>query len=240
MQLIRSVIFQIWMYGLMMVMGILGLPLAIWSRAGTYWVIDKYLDLIFWSLRVLCGLTYEVRGTPPTGHAMVASKHQCFLDVLILVKSLPQPKFIFKRSLIYAPILGIYALRTGATTVSRGKGAESFQDMMARIAANRSEPGQFVIYPQGTRVLPGVKARYKEGAYAIYRTYDAPCTPAAVNTGLFWPRTGLIRRPGVAVVEFLDPIAPGKDREAFMEEIEQRIEAASDALSDEAKRNYEV
>lgn len=224
----------------MMVMGIIGLPLAIWSRAGAYWVIDKYLDVIFWSLRVLCGLTYEVRGTPPTGNTMVASKHQCFLDVLILVKSLPQPKFIFKRSLIYAPILGIYALRTGATTVSRGKGAESFQDMMTRIAANSSDPGQFVIYPQGTRVMPNVKARYKEGVYAIYRTYDAPCTPAAVNTGLFWPRTGLIRRPGVAVVEFLDPIEPGMERAEFMADLEQRIETASDQLMDEAQKNFDV
>ncbi len=240
MQMIRSAIFQIWMYGMMMVIGTIGLPCAIWSRAGAYWVIDKYLDLVFWSLRVMCGLTYEVRGTPPTGLAMVASKHQCFLDVLILVKSLPQPKFIFKRSLVWAPILGIYALRTGATTVSRGKGAESFQDMMARIAANKSEPGQFVIYPQGTRVLPGVKARYKEGVYAIYRTYDAPCTPAAVNTGLFWPRTGLIRRPGVAVVEFLDPIEPGSSKDDFMGELEHRIETASDLLHVEAQTKFNV
>lgn len=225
---------------MMLVVGTIGLPLAIWSRAGAYWVIDKYLDLIFWSLRVMCGLTYEIRGTPPTGDAMVASKHQCFLDVLILVKSLPQPKFIFKRSLIYAPILGIYALRTGATTVSRGKGAESFRDMMARIAANKSSPGQFVIYPQGTRILPGVKAPYKEGVFAIYRTYGAPCTPAAVNTGLFWPRTGLIRRPGVAVVEFLEPIEPGRDRSAFMGDLEQEIEAASDRLTCEAREKYGV
>ncbi len=240
MQLIRSIIFQIWMYGMMMVVGLIGLPLAIWSRAGAYYVIDKYLNLVFWGARVMCGLTYEVRGAPPTGHAMVASKHQCFLDVLILVKSLPQPKFIFKRSLIWAPILGVYALRTGATTVSRGKGAESFQDMMERIAANKSEPGQFVIYPQGTRILPGVKAPYKQGVYAIYRTYDAPCTPAAVNAGLFWPRTGLIRRPGVAVVEFLDPIAPGAERDEFMAELEERIEEASEALSVEAKEKYGV
>lgn len=225
---------------MMLVMGIIGIPFAIHSRAGAYWIIDKYLNIVFWGARVLCGLTYEIRGTPPTGHAMVASKHQCFLDVLILVKALPQPKFIFKRSLIYAPVLGVYALRTGATTVSRGKGAESFQDMMARIAANRSEPGQFVIYPQGTRVVPGVKAPYKEGVYAIYRTYDAPCTPAAVNTGLFWPRKGLIRRPGVAVVEFLDPIEPGMERAEFMALLEERIEAASGALSEEAKRKHGV
>lgn len=240
MLLARSILFQIWMYGMMLVMGIIGIPFAIHSRAATYWIIDKYLNIVFWGARVLCGLTYEIRGTPPSGHAMVASKHQCFLDVLILIKALPEPKFIFKRSLIYAPILGLYALRTGATTVSRGKGAESFQDMMSRIAANKSEPGQFVIYPQGTRVVPGVKARYKEGVYAIYRTYSAPCTPAAVNTGLFWPRKGLIRRPGVAVVEFLDPIEPGMERAAFMAELEARVETASDRLMDEARQTYGV
>lgn len=225
---------------MMLVMGIIGIPFAIHSRGATYWIIDKYLNIVFWGARVLCGLRYQIRGTPPSGHAMVASKHQCFLDVLILVKALDQPKFIFKRSLIYAPILGLYALRTGATTVSRGKGAESFQDMMSRIAANKSEPGQFVIYPQGTRVPPGVKARYKEGVYAIYRTYDAPCTPAAVNTGLFWPRKGLIRRPGVAVVEFLDPIEPGMEREAFMIHLEERIETASERLLEEGRSKYNV
>ena len=61
-----------------------------------------------------------------------------------------------------------------------------------------------------------------------------------MNTGLFWPRTGLIRRPGVAVVEFLDPIEPGMEREEFMQVLEERIEAASDALSDEAKQKYDV
>ena len=97
MLIFRSVLFQIWMYGMMLVMGVLGIPFAIHSRAGTYWIIDKYLNIVFWGARVLCGLKYEIRGTPPSGHAMVASKHQCFLDVLILVKALPQPKFVFKR-----------------------------------------------------------------------------------------------------------------------------------------------
>ncbi len=224
----------------MMVIGTVFLPVAIWSRAGTYWVIDLYLNITFWSLKHLCGLTYEVRGTPPTGHAMVAAKHQCFLDVLIIVKSLDQPKLVFKRSLIWAPILGIYALRTGATTVTRGKGAESMVGMMERIAKNKTEPGQFVIYPQGTRVEPGVKARYKVGAYAIYKTYEAPCTFAAVNTGLFWPRTGLIRRPGVAVVEFLDPIEPGVPQDDFMEMMEEQIETASEVLDSEARERFDL
>ena len=61
-----------------------------------------------------------------------------------------------------------------------------------------------------------------------------PCVPVATNAGYFWPRRGLYRRPGVAVVEFLTPIAPGLERAAFMKRLEETVETRSDALLAEA------
>jgi 1-acyl-sn-glycerol-3-phosphate acyltransferase len=61
------------------------------------------------------------------------------------------------------------------------------------------------------------------------------CVPVATNVGYFWPRRGLYRRPGVAVVEFLDPIPAGLPRDEFMSRLEQTVEARSDALLAEAK-----
>lgn len=234
MQFLRSLIFQVWMYGLMGIVGIVLSPCALWSRAGAYFAIGIYLDLVFWGLRHLCGLTYEIRGTPPTGDVLVASKHQSFLDILIALRALPRAQFVMKRSLVWAPFLGWYALRIGASPVTRGRGAESISEMMEGVRRARREPGQLVIFPQGTRVAPGGKAVYRAGVLALCQGFDLACVPAAVNTGLFWPRYGIVRRPGVAVMEFLEPMPPGMAGRDFLSLLETRIETASDRLMAEA------
>ena len=230
MLLVRSLAFQVWMYGLMAVMGVVLSPAAAWSRTGAYWAIDKYISAVFWGLKHLCNLTYEVRGEPPTGDALVVSKHQSFLDILILLKAMPAAKFVMKRSLVYAPILGFYALRIGASPVTRGKGVASLGEMMEEVERRKDADGQLVIFPQGTRLKPGVKAPYKYGAYAVYERGGGGAVPVALNTGLFWPRLGVRRQPGVAVLEFLEPIPPGLDGRAFLAAMEERTETASERL----------
>jgi 1-acyl-sn-glycerol-3-phosphate acyltransferase len=75
---------------------------------------------------------------------------------------------------------------------------------------------------------------YKHGVAALYRETGAPCLPVALNTGLFWGRRGFRRRPGTAVIEYLPPIPPGLDRDAFLARLESVIEAACARLNDEA------
>ena len=73
---------------------------------------------------MICGLRVEVRGTAPEGEVIVCAKHQSFLDIMMLVHALPRPKFIMKKELRWAPILGLYALRIGSTPVERGAALE--------------------------------------------------------------------------------------------------------------------
>jgi 1-acyl-sn-glycerol-3-phosphate acyltransferase len=59
--------------------------------------------------------------------------------------------------------------------------------------------------------------------------------PIALNSGLFWPRRSIMLRPGTVLVEVLDPIAPGLDKDAFLERLKHEIETATARLIDEAK-----
>ncbi|MDH5530062.1 MAG: 1-acyl-sn-glycerol-3-phosphate acyltransferase, partial [Paracoccaceae bacterium] len=68
----------------------------------------------------------------------------------------------------------------------------------------------------------------------LYSAVGQDCVPTATNVGVFWPRHGILRKPGLAVVEFLPRIAKGKSVDAFMAEIEPVIETASDRLMAEA------
>ncbi len=235
MLLIRSLIFDFLLYTTMLVVGILLSPAAIWSRSGAYWVMKTYSRIIFWYLKVLCGLRVEFRGTVPTGPVIVCSKHMSFLDILMVHYALPRAKLIMKNELKWAPVIGIYALRTGAAPVSRGKKGSAMKQMVNNVKiAQETEPGQLTIFPQGTRVLPGVKSRYKVGAGVLYEQYGNPCYPVATNTGVFWARRSWHRKPGVAVIEFLEPIPAGLPVKEFMERLEDVIETNSDRLMAEA------
>ena len=106
--------------------------------------------------------------------------------------------------------------------------------MLREVESGEREDGQLIIYSQGTRIPPGVKAPYKIGTGVLYEQMKQTVVPVATNVGVLWPRTGIIRHPGVAIVEFMDPIEPGLSRDEFMDELETRVEARSNELMREA------
>lgn len=230
MQYLRSLLFIGQMYVVMLVLAIVFLPFVLMDRTYAYSAVHTYCRWVRWTARILVGLKSEVRGTVPEGEVIVASKHQSFFDIILLVSVLPRPKFIMKSSLRYAPIVGWYANRIGCVPVNRGKRTEAIRTMMAGVTRGDAPAGQLVIFPQGTRVAPRDYLPYKIGTFVIYQETGQSCVPAATNVGLFWPRHGILRKPGTAVVEFLAPIEPGLDRDAFMERLETTVEIASDQL----------
>lgn len=233
-QWVRSLIFNISMYVSMLIVGLAYLPWAIASREGAVAGCHRYCIWVRWLAANIAGLKTEIRGTPPTGEVMIAAKHQSFLDVIVIYGAVPRGKFIMKSILKYAPILGWFGLRIGCVPVDRGKRGAAIKKMLADVAAGRAEPGQLIIYAQGTRVAPGVHKPYKIGTAALYKELGQPCVPVAINVGVFWPKRGVYRRPGTAVVEFLEPIPAGLETAEFMERLEHDVESRSNALAAEA------
>lgn len=231
---IRSFVFVVQMYLMMAVLAVVFTPWAIVDRRGAFAGIRTYCRWVRWTASWMVGLKSEIRGAVPQGEVLVASKHQSFLDIIMICSVTPRPKFIMKKQLTRAPILGWYALRIGCVPVDRGKRGLAITRMLGDVKAGVSGPGQLIIYPQGTRVAPGAWLPYKIGTGLIYEQSGQACIPAATNVGVFWPRQGIFRKPGLAVVEFLPAIGPGLATEAFMSELETTIETASARLMDEA------
>jgi 1-acyl-sn-glycerol-3-phosphate acyltransferase len=229
-----SLVFIIQMYLAMAVLALVFAPWALFSRRGAYAAMHSYCAWVILTARLLCGLRSEVRGTPPTGECVIAAKHQSFLDIILIFHAVPRGKFIMKRELIYAPFLGQYALKIGCVPVNRGKRGAAIAKMKADVAAGAIESGQLIIYPQGTRVAPGDAKPYKVGTGLLYEQLGQPCVPVATNVGVFWPKRGILRQPGLAVVEFLPPITPGLPVSQFMKRLESEIETQSDRLLREA------
>ncbi|MBC7735924.1 MAG: 1-acyl-sn-glycerol-3-phosphate acyltransferase [Candidatus Saccharibacteria bacterium] len=233
-QWLMSLIFIVQMYLVMALAAVVFALPALLSRNMAFAGVHFYCNWVRRSAALLVGLRSEIRGPVPQTEVLIAAKHQSFFDIILLCSVLPRPKFIMKRELIWAPFLGQYALRMGCIPVDRGKRGSAIAKMKSDVARGTAQPGQLVIYPQGTRVAPGEVKSYKMGTGLLYEQLGQTCIPAATNVGLFWPKRGILRLPGLAVMQFLPPIPPGKPVPAFMADMQQAVETASDALMREA------
>lgn len=233
-QWMRSILYIIQATAAMPVIGLVFAPWAMFSKTGAYTACKTYSAWCMWTAGWLIGLRCEVRGQVPDGEVVIAAKHQSFLDIMMIFHALPRAKFIMKREILWTPIIGQYTKRMQMIAVDRGKRGKAISKMLEDVNAGRIEPGQIVIYSQGTRVAPGAHVPYKVGTAVLYDQLQQPCIPVATNAGYFWPRRGAYRRPGLAVIEFLTPIAPGLDKGVFMKQLEETVENASNTLLDEA------
>ena len=229
-QYTRSLFFLIQMYLMMVVFGLLFCPLVSLNRKYSYLAVHVWCRWVRWTAAWMVGLKSEVRGVIPDHEFIIAAKHQSFFDIILIVSETPRPKFIMKSSLRWAPVLGWYAKKIGCVAVERGKRTEAIQKMMSSVASGTAPPGQLIIYPQGTRVAPGDFKPYKIGVAALYQQTGQECLPVACNVGLFWPKYGVMRKPGLAVVECLPVIPKGLENSDLMNELENVIEKRTNEL----------
>ncbi len=221
-------------YLVMALIGLFMVPYALVARRGAIIACKTYCRWVLWTAHWMLGIETEVRGEVPAGKVIVAAKHQSFLDILMIFGALPSAKFIMKRELLWTPIIGLYAKRLGCIPVNRGKKGAAIASMVRAVTREFKEAGQLVIYPQGTRVAPGTHKSYKVGTAILYEELAYTCVPVATNVGLFWPKRGTFLS-GLAVVEFLQPIPPGSQREEFLSELEELIESHSNRLMSAAR-----
>tara|TARA_B100001142_G_scaffold326828_1_gene383099 strand:+ start:820 stop:1425 length:606 start_codon:yes stop_codon:yes gene_type:complete len=186
------------------------------------------------SARILVGIKTEVRGIIPTGEVLIISKHQSFLDIIMIVSVLERPKFIMKKEILITPIIGFWAKKIGCIPIDRGKKGAAIKEMVKAVhQSSKTRPGQLIIFPQGTRVAPKAHAPYKIGSGILYSELNQDCVPVATNVGVIWPRRGILRRSGLAIIEFLPRIESGLDTKGFMKLIENNIEKKSNELMEE-------
>lgn len=233
---VRSALFNVFLFGSLVVflLGavlLLPLPPRLMVRAMTGWTY-----VARWGLKIIVGLDHEVRGleTLPDGPVILASKHQSAWDTMAFMWMVPYPVYVVKKELLSVPLWGRCARKCGHIPVDRDGGAGALKkmvrDSLAALAAGRS----VVIFPEGTRVTPGDKRPHHPGIAALYNRAAVPVVPVALNSGVFWGRRSFHKRSGTIVIEFLPAIPPGLDRAAFSDELQRRIETASDRLVAEA------
>ncbi|MGE0006369.1 MAG: lysophospholipid acyltransferase family protein [Parvibaculaceae bacterium] len=235
---LRSLAYNVVFYVNLVLFLVLGTPFYLTPRKWSIRALQAWARTSLWWLEVICGTRYEVRGAEniPGGAVLVASKHQSAWDTFALLTLFDDPAMVLKRELVFIPLFGWFIPKFRMIPVERSSGAAALKIMVRRARDAAAMGRQIVIFPEGTRRLPGAPADYKPGAAALYLQLGLPCLPVALNSGLYWPRRKFLRYPGTIVVEILPAIEAGLKRRDFAQRLESAIETATAKLVGEGGR----
>lgn len=180
-------------------------------------------------LERLCGLTWHVEGLEHLDreNCVVLLKHSSAWETIAqFIIFPPRQTWVMKRELLWVPILGWVLMLFKPIAINRRGGRQAVEQVLVQ-GQQRLDDGYWVmIFPEGTRVPIGQKRRYGISGALLASTSARPIIPVAHDAGRYWPRRGLLKRPGTIRMAIGQPIpTAGKDPRALNAEVEAWIDA---------------
>jgi 1-acyl-sn-glycerol-3-phosphate acyltransferase len=200
-------------------------PAALFGKRAVMWQAHQWARLQRWCARTILGITTRVEGVVPEGQYLFAAKHQAMYETTELQLILRGPAMVLKRELTRIPVWGWATRLYGSISVDREASAKALRQLMTEGAALRARGRSVIVYPEGTRVLPGESPPLRSGFAGLYKALNLPVVPIALDSGRFMPKKGL-KRPGVVTMRIGEPIPPGLPRK----EAERRVWEAINAM----------
>ena len=164
--------------------------------------IARWSNSIVQLLRVLCGVNYEIMGQEniPAEPGIIICKHQSAWETFALQLIFPAQVWVLKRELLWIPIFGWGLKVVGAIAIDRKGGKKALMQVIKQ-GTERLQRGLWVvIFPEGTRSLPGTKGKYNVGGAMLAARSGFPVVPVAHNAGEYWSSKGFVIKPGTVKV----------------------------------------
>ena len=227
MQFLKSLIFNIFLYAGLVTIFILAIPTLFLPDKFTLFFGRLSAKYIVFLLKMILNTKVIFHGLDnlkKADHFFVASAHQSMFETFALQIPLASPIFILKKELLKIPLFGHYLKKIGSIEIVRETTTKENLDFFDKIKSRiEKQKRPLLIFPQGTRVKFDEQPPFKKGVGRIYNSLNLPCIPVALNTGKIWPKSSFMKYPGDIHISFLKPIMPGKDKNDFVKEIEEKI-----------------
>jgi len=184
-------------------------------------------------LRWTCGLDYRIEGAPlPAGCHIALWKHSSSWETLAMMVVFPRQVWVLKRELIWIPVVGIGVQQMHAIAIDRKSGGSAVAQVIAQGKERLAEGDWVMIFPEGTRMPVGETRRYGVSGTLLALEGGRLIVPVAHNAGYYWPRRGLMKRPGTVRVVIGPAMSPaGREAREFNEEVQAWIEATVKRLA---------
>lgn len=185
-------------------------------------------------LRVICGIKYRILGAEhiPKTPSIVLSKHQSAWETLAFQKIFPPQVWVLKKELLRIPFFGWGLAMTSPIAIDRSSGKAALEQVVEQGMDRLKQGFWVVIFPEGTRIAPGKKGKYRIGGAWLATHTNVQVVPVAHNAGEFWGRNSFIKRPGTITVSIGAPIDPtGMEAGELNAKVEAWIEAEVNRIS---------
>ena len=186
-------------------------------------------------LHLFCGLKYRVEGMEniPQHGFIVMSKHSSTWETIALQKFFDPMVWVVKRELTRIPFFGWGLVAMNAIAIDRGTGRKAIKQLIIESKKCMDEGRILMLFPEGTRVMPGEKKSFKMGGAIVSEKTGYAVLPVAHNAGEFWPRHSWIKWPGTIRVVIGEPINPeGKSAEQIITAVESWVTTKGEEISD--------
>lgn len=183
-------------FGVLLVLFTL-LPLKVRFTTVHLWRVG-FMFLARWVLGVK--MVVKGRENIPDHPVLVLSKHQSAWETVALQEVFIPAVFVLKKELLKIPFFGWGLAALRMISIDRSAGKEALRQMELQ-GKDRLDKGIWVIvFPEGTRIPPGERGRYKPGAAYLATKTGTAVLPVAHNAGEVWPRKALLIGPGTITV----------------------------------------
>lgn len=224
---LRSTVFALISFLLTIPYAVMVPLFALMSPQRRYPLIMSWCRIEGWLIPRMLGIRWQIEGREnlPERPAVILSKHQSALETVLFVNNFPPQSFVLKRELHWIPFFGWALAMLPMIAIDRSQGTDAMTQVKLEGAKRLAEGWWVTVYPEGTRVAPGDKRRYKLGGATLAAWSGAPVVPVALNTGEFWRRRSLVKHPGLARVIIGPAIeTAGRDPDEVNAEVEAWIE----------------
>ena len=225
---IRSVIFMPVFYIGSIPLVILAFLTAIFSRRALHWVSHIWGKYHYLCARLILGIRVKVEGEFRNEALLYVFKHESMFETMDTLRIFDNPIVIAKKELLRIPLWGWAAKRHGLIPIDRDGGAGALRQIIKSAKAAVKEDRPIVIFAEGSRAHRGQRPELQAGFAGLYKMFNLPLVPVALDSGRVSPRDTFVQKSGVITYAIQEEIPPGLDRE----EVRKRVHEAINSLND--------
>ena len=225
MRKIRTTLFYFFFYSWTIIFFIVFSPVKFFTRN----FVVKLSNIWSFSVSFLCErvlglkvIVYGKNNIPQDRSILVASNHQSAWETFFFTFLFNDPIFILKEELRFIPIMSWYFKKLGFIFIDRKKGLNSLRHIINSIKKLKDgSPKTFIIFPEGTRMLPGEKKDLlTPGVFAIKKKLNLPVIPVKHNSGEYWHNKKFLKTQGTIQVNIF-PELKSMDKKVFFNELKK-------------------
>lgn len=150
----------------------------------------------------------------------------------MLQEVFPPLVWVLKRELLWIPFFGWGLAVLNPIAINRKAGRHAMHQVVEQ-GTQRLNAGRWVVvFPEGTRVPPGTRGRYRAGGALLATESGYPVVPVAHNAGEYWAKGQFLKRPGTIRV-VVGPLIQSRGRkpEEILAEAQDWIESTMARIS---------